>query len=144
MTRDQKSGSRRGSPCRLADIAASLRGLFCRLHRPGECRFRALTMNKALGLNAEQYGLAAMVFRSYVAFPFPASDPGADRRAGVDSSIMLAWGCASFMNAWVTGPAILLWIRFLLGLGEAGLLSRSCSISWDCGRRGRYRVRMLM
>jgi len=54
---------------------------------------------------------------------------------------MLAWGCASFMNAWVTGPHSLLWHSFLLGLGEAGLYP-GLSISWDCGAPGRYRVRM--
>jgi MFS transporter, ACS family, tartrate transporter len=107
--------------------------------------FAALTMNKALGLTAEQYGLAAgWFFVGYVAFSVPGNLILA--RIGARlwiPSIMLAWGCASFMNAWVTGPHSYYVIRFLLGLGEAGLYPGLLYIL-GLWAPGRYRVRMLM
>ena len=107
--------------------------------------FAALTMNKALGLTAEQYGLAAgLFFVGYVAFSVPGNLILA--RIGEKiwlPAIMLFWGCASFLNAWVTGPYSYYVIRFLLGLGEAGLYPGLLYImtKWAPGR---YRVRMLM
>ena len=81
--------------------------------------FAALTMNKALGLSAEQYGLAAgLFFVGYVAFSVPGNLILA--RIGEKlwlPAIMLFWGCASFLNAWVTGAYSYYLIRFLLGLG---------------------------
>ena len=107
--------------------------------------FAALTMNKALGLSAEQYGLAAgLFFVGYVAFSVPGNLILA--RIGEKAwlpAIMLFWGAASFLNAWVTGPYSYYAIRFLLGLGEAGLYPGLLYImtKWAPGR---YRVRMLM
>lgn len=107
--------------------------------------FAALTMNKALGLTAEQYGLAAgLFFVGYVAFSVPGNLILA--RIGEKiwlPAIMLFWGTASFLNAWVTGPYSYYVIRFLLGLGEAGLYPGLLYImtKWAPGR---YRVRMLM
>jgi MFS transporter, ACS family, tartrate transporter len=107
--------------------------------------FAALTMNKALGLTAEQYGLAAgLFFVGYVAFSVPGNLILA--RIGEKlwlPAIMLFWGVASFANAWVTGPHSYYVIRFLLGLGEAGLYPGLLYImtKWAPGR---YRVRMLM
>jgi len=107
--------------------------------------FAALTMNKALGLSAEQYGLAAgLFFVGYVAFSVPGNLILARIGARVwIPAIMLAWGCASFMNAWVTGPLSYYAIRFLLGLGEAGLYPGLLYIL-GLWAPGRYRVRMLM
>jgi len=107
--------------------------------------FAALTMNKALGLTAEQYGFAAgLFFAGYVAFSVPGNLILA--RIGEKlwlPAIMLFWGAASFLNAWVTGPYSYYVIRFLLGLGEAGLYPGLLYImtKWAPGR---YRVRMLM
>jgi len=107
--------------------------------------FAALTMNKSLGLTAEQYGLAAgLFFVGYVAFSVPGNLILA--RIGEKlwlPAIMLFWGAASFLNAWVTGPYSYYVIRFLLGLGEAGLYPGLLYImtKWAPGR---YRVRMLM
>ncbi len=107
--------------------------------------FAALTMNKALGLSAEQYGFAAgLFFVGYVAFSVPGNLILARIGARVwMPAIMLAWGCASFMNAWVTGPLSYYLIRFLLGLGEAGLYPGLLYIL-GLWAPGRYRVRMLM
>jgi MFS transporter, ACS family, tartrate transporter len=107
--------------------------------------FAALTMNKALGLTAEQYGLAAaLFFVGYVAFSIPSNLILARIGGRVwIPIIMLCWGCASFLNAWVTGPTSFYLIRFVLGIGEAGLYPGLLYIlaMWTPGR---YRVRMLM
>ena len=107
--------------------------------------FAALTMNKALGLNAEQYGLAAgLFFVGYVAFAIPSNLILARIGGRVWLPIiMAAWGCASLVNAFVTGPATFYLIRFILGIGEAGLYPGLLYIlaMWAPGR---YRVRMLM
>ena len=107
--------------------------------------FAALTMNKALGLNAEQYGLAAgLFFVGYVAFSVPSNLILARIGGRIwIPIIMIAWGFASLLNAWVTGPASFYLIRFILGIGEAGLYPGLLYILalWAPGR---YRVRMLM
>jgi ACS family tartrate transporter-like MFS transporter len=107
--------------------------------------FAALTMNQDLGLNAEQYGLAAaLFFVGYVAFTIPSNLILA--RIGCRvwiPIIMVCWGCASFLTAWVTGPLSFYLVRFALGIGEAGLYPGLVYIlaMWAPGR---YRARMLM
>ena len=107
--------------------------------------FAALTMNRDLGLNAEQYGLAAaLFFVGYVAFTIPSNLILA--RIGCRvwiPIIMVCWGCASFLTAWVTGPLSFYLVRFALGIGEAGLYPGLVYIlaMWAPGR---YRARMLM
>jgi MFS transporter, ACS family, tartrate transporter len=107
--------------------------------------FAALTMNRALGLNAEQFGLAAgLFFVGYVAFSIPSNLILARIGGRVwIPVIMLCWGLASLLNAWVTGPATFYFVRFILGIGEAGLYPGLLYIlaMWAPGR---YRVRMLM
>jgi MFS family permease len=107
--------------------------------------FAALTMNQALGLNAEQYGLAAaLFFAGYVAFSIPSNLILARIGGRVwIPIIMVCWGIASFLNAWVTGPHSYYLLRFLLGVGEAGLYPGLVYIlaMWAPGR---YRARMLM
>ena len=107
--------------------------------------FAALTMNKALGLSQEQYGLAAgLFFVGYVAFAIPSNLILARIGGRVWLPIiMAAWGCASLVNAFVTGPSSFYLIRFVLGVGEAGLYPGLLYIlaMWAPGR---YRVRMLM
>ena len=107
--------------------------------------FAALTMNKALGLNAEQYGLAAgLFFVGYVAFSVPSNLILARIGARVWMPvIMICWGLASLSNAWVTGPQSFYLVRFVLGLGESGLYPGLLYIlaMWAPSA---YRVRMLM
>lgn len=107
--------------------------------------FAALTMNRALGLNAEQFGLAAgLFFVGYVAFSIPSNLILARIGGRVwIPVIMLCWGLASLLNAWVTGPVTFYFVRFILGIGEAGLYPGLLYIlaMWAPGR---YRVRMLM
>jgi len=107
--------------------------------------FAALTMNKALGLSAEQFGLAAgLFFVGYVAFSIPSNLILARIGGRVwIPIIMLCWGCASLLNAFVTGPGTFYLVRFILGIGEAGLYPGLLYILalWAPAR---YRVRMLM
>ena len=107
--------------------------------------FAALTMNQDLGLNAEQYGLAAaLFFVGYVAFSVPSNLILARLGGRVwIPIIMVCWGIASFLNAWVTGPHSFYLLRFVLGIGEAGLYPGLVYIlaMWAPGR---YRARMLM
>jgi ACS family tartrate transporter-like MFS transporter len=82
----------------------------------------ALTMNKAIGLSATTYGLAAgAFFWSYVLFQLPASTIltrlGARRWLGIT---MLTWGVCSAGTAFVTDATSFVAMRFLLGIAESG------------------------
>ena len=85
--------------------------------------FAALTMNRDLGLSAGQYGLAAgLFFVGYVAFAVPSNLILARIGARVwIPVIMFGWGIALLCNAWVEGPRSYYLVRFVLGIGEAGL-----------------------
>jgi ACS family tartrate transporter-like MFS transporter len=106
--------------------------------------FAALTMNRDLGLTAEQYGLAAgLFFVGYVAFSIPSNLVLARLGARIwIPIIMVLWGLASLMNAWVNSPHSFYLVRFILGIGEAGLYPGLLYImtQWFPGK---YRVRML-
>lgn len=106
--------------------------------------FAALTMNPALGLNAEQYGLAAgLFFAGYVAFSIPSNLILARLGARVWLPVLMTcWGLASLLNAFVTGAHSFYLVRFVLGVGEAGLYP---GLLYICTQwfPGRYRVRML-
>jgi MFS family permease len=85
--------------------------------------FAALSMNKALALSATQFGLAgALFFLGYLLFEIPSNlvlaKVGARRWI---PRIMLTWGLFSLLNAFVRGPISYYVVRFLLGIGEAGL-----------------------
>ena len=85
--------------------------------------FAALTMNKDIGLDAWTYGLSSSAFYlGYVVFEIPSNlimdKVGA--RLWL-ARIMITWGLASAATAAVVGPTSFLAIRFLLGVGEAGL-----------------------
>src|SRR3978361_770968 len=85
--------------------------------------FAALTMNKDIGLDAWTYGLSSSAFYlGYVLFEIPSNlimdKVGA--RLWI-ARIMVTWGIASAATAAVVGPTSFLVVRFLLGVGEAGL-----------------------
>jgi sugar phosphate permease len=106
--------------------------------------FAALTMNPALGLSAEQYGLAAgLFFAGYVAFGVP-SNLVLARLGGRlwIPVIMICWGICSLLNAWVAGPRSFYLVRLALGIGEAGLYPGLLYIL-NLWLPSRYRVRML-
>jgi ACS family tartrate transporter-like MFS transporter len=106
--------------------------------------FAALTMNKALGLSAEQYGLAAgLFFVGYVAFSIPSNLVLARIGGRIwIPAIMIAWGLVSMLNAWATNAHTFYFIRFILGIGEAGLYPGLLYVLalW---LPNRYRVRMI-
>jgi MFS transporter, ACS family, tartrate transporter len=82
----------------------------------------ALTMNKALGFSATEYGFGAgAFFWSYVLFQTPhnlmLARVGARRWL---TGVILAWGLASGATALVTDVTSFALVRFLLGVAEAG------------------------
>jgi sugar phosphate permease len=84
--------------------------------------FAALEMNQDLGLTNTQFGLAAgFFFISYTLCEVPSNLAlyrfGARRWI---ARIMISWGLVSAAMAFVTGPNSLYWMRFLLGVAEAG------------------------
>jgi ACS family tartrate transporter-like MFS transporter len=104
----------------------------------------ALTMNKALGLSATAYGLAAgAFFWSYVLCQIPANlilgKLGA--RAWL-TIIMAVWGLISAGTAFVTDATSFTVARFLLGVAEAGYFP-GVAYFMTCWFPGRYRGRMM-
>jgi len=84
--------------------------------------FAALTMNKELGINAEQYGLlAGIFFFGYFLFGVPSNvllhKQGA--RAWI-AWILVSWGIVSASTGFVQNVTQIYVVRFLLGLAEAG------------------------
>jgi ACS family tartrate transporter-like MFS transporter len=82
----------------------------------------ALTMNKSLGFTAAEYGFGAgAFFWSYVLFQVPSNlmlqRIGARRWL---TAVILAWGLASGATALVTNVTTFAFVRFLLGVAEAG------------------------
>ena len=88
--------------------------------------FAALTMNKDLGLDASVYGLAAGAFYwGYFLFEVPSNMILEKVGARIwIARIMISWGLLSGATAFCTGPWSFMTMRFLLGLAEAGLVSR--------------------
>ncbi len=82
----------------------------------------ALTMNKAVGLTASQFGTGAgLLFLGYCLFEIPSNL--ALHRFGARmwiSRIMISWGLVSAAMAFVTGANSFYGLRFLLGVAEAG------------------------
>jgi ACS family tartrate transporter-like MFS transporter len=84
--------------------------------------FAALTMNKAIGLNAYTFGWGAGIFFiGYFLFEVPSNiildKVGA--RVWI-ARIMITWGLISAGTALVTGPVSFMFVRFFLGVAEAG------------------------
>src|SRR5580704_7957575 len=84
--------------------------------------FAALQMNQALHFSGAVYGLGAGVFfLSYAVCEVPSNLAlyrfGARRWL---ARIMITWGLAASATAFVTGPISFYFMRFLLGVAEAG------------------------
>ncbi|WP_104654581.1 MFS transporter [Ralstonia insidiosa] len=84
--------------------------------------FAALTMNKDLGLTAEQFGFGAgLFFIGYFLFEIPSNLIMQKVGARIwIARIMITWGLFSMATAFVVGPKSFSAARFLLGLAEAG------------------------
>ncbi len=84
--------------------------------------FAALTMNKAVGLTAAQFGYGAgVLFLGYCLFELPSNV--ALYRFGARTwlcRIMVTWGLISMATIFVVGPYSFYALRFLLGVAEAG------------------------
>jgi MFS family permease len=84
--------------------------------------FAALTMNRATGLTATQFGFGAgVLFFGYSFFEVPSNIAlyrfGARRWI---ARIMITWGLVSAATAFVQGPQSWYVLRLLLGVAEAG------------------------
>jgi ACS family tartrate transporter-like MFS transporter len=84
--------------------------------------FAALTMNRATGLSATQFGFGAgVLFFGYSFFEVPSNIAlyrfGARRWI---ARIMITWGIVSAATAFVRGPQSWYTLRLLLGVAEAG------------------------
>ncbi len=84
--------------------------------------FAGLTMNRDLGLSATQFGWGAgVLFVGYCAFEVPSNlllhRFGARRWL---ARIMISWGLAAALTAFVVGPRSFYAVRLLLGIAEAG------------------------
>jgi MFS family permease len=106
--------------------------------------FAALTMNKALGLSAGQFGLAAGIFfLGYCVFEIPSNLMlyrfGARRWL---ARIMITWGLVSAATAFVVGPNSFYALRFLLGIAEAGFFP-GVTFFLAAWFPAQYRTRML-
>ena len=87
----------------------------------------ALTMNRDLAITSEQFGLlTGIFFIGYFLFEVPSNlllhKIGA--RIWI-ARILISWGIIATLNGFVENVHQLYWARFLLGLAEAGLRSRS-------------------
>lgn len=84
--------------------------------------FAALTMNHQIGLTATQFGAGAgILFLGYCFFEIPSNV--ALYRVGARvwiARIMITWGLISAATIFVTGVKSWYWMRFLLGVAEAG------------------------
>ncbi len=104
----------------------------------------ALTMNRDLGLTPSQYGWAAGVFfAGYCLFEIPSNL--ALYRFGARkwlARIMITWGIASALTAFVTGPISFVIVRFLLGVAEAGFFP-GVAYFLACWFPKAYRARVL-
>jgi ACS family tartrate transporter-like MFS transporter len=84
--------------------------------------FASLTMNKDIGLTATQFGYGAgVLFVGYCVFEIPSNL--ALYRFGARlwiARIMITWGLVSAAMAFVTEPYGFYFMRFLLGVAEAG------------------------
>jgi MFS transporter, ACS family, tartrate transporter len=84
--------------------------------------FAALSMNHAIGLTAAQFGTGAgILFLGYCLFDVPSNIAlhHFGTRAWI-ARIMITWGLVSAGTIFVAGPKSWYFLRFLLGVAEAG------------------------
>ena len=84
--------------------------------------FAALSMNRAIGLTATQFGTGAgILFLGYCFFELPSNIAlhKFGTRAWI-ARIMITWGLVSAGTIFVAGPKSWYLLRFLLGVAEAG------------------------
>src|SRR3984893_13288433 len=84
--------------------------------------FAAISMNEDLGFTAYVYGWGAGIFfLGYFLFEVPSNVILEKTGARIwISRIMITWGIAAAVMAFVVGPVSFLTLRFLLGVAEAG------------------------
>jgi MFS transporter, ACS family, tartrate transporter len=84
--------------------------------------FAALTMNRDLGITSEQFGLlVGIFFIGYFAFEIPSNLLLHKFGARVWlTRIIVTWGCIAFLTAFIHNVTQLYFLRFFLGLAEAG------------------------
>jgi MFS transporter, ACS family, tartrate transporter len=84
--------------------------------------FASLSMNQDLGFSAYIYGWGAGIFfLGYFLFEVPSNIVLEKTGARIwIARIMITWGIAAAVMAFVVGPASFLTLRFLLGVAEAG------------------------
>jgi MFS transporter, ACS family, tartrate transporter len=106
--------------------------------------FAALQMNQAIGLTASQFGWGAgILFFSYCLLEVPSNVMmyrfGARRWL---ARIMITWGLAAAATAFAVGPLSFYFIRFMLGVFEAGFFP---GVIWyiSIWFPARYRTRVL-
>src|SRR6476659_3074524 len=84
--------------------------------------FAALTMNKDLGFSPSVFGLGAGIFfAGYLLFQIPSNL--IVERLGARVSVfamMVVWGALSAATALIATPVAFYFVRFLLGVAEAG------------------------
>lgn len=83
--------------------------------------YAALTMNKDLGFNAEVFGMGAgILFFGYIVFEVPGT-VFAEKRSPSKwiVRIMITWGMASALMAFIHTPVEFYVVRFLVGAAEA-------------------------
>jgi ACS family tartrate transporter-like MFS transporter len=106
--------------------------------------YAALTMNKEIALTATQFGYGAGIFfLGYCLFEIPSNL--AVYRYGARvwiARIMITWGLISTATIFVNGPSRFYFLRFLLGVAEAGFFP---GVAYFLGRwfPAEYRARML-
>jgi sugar phosphate permease len=106
--------------------------------------FAALTMNKAVGLTASEFGWGAgLLFASYSLLEVPSTlvlyRVGARRWI---TRIMVTWGLVAAATAFVRGPWSYYLLRFLLGAAEAGFFP-GVAFFLSAWFPARYRTRVL-
>jgi len=84
--------------------------------------YAALEMNRELGINPEQFGfLSGIFFIGYFLFEVPSNiimhRVGARRWI---ARILVSWGIIVIITGFVYGISHIMWLRFLLGIAEAG------------------------
>ncbi|MFJ3055002.1 MFS transporter [Herbaspirillum sp. NPDC087042] len=106
--------------------------------------FAAFTMNQDIGLTATQFGWGAgILFAGYCLFEVPSNLAlykfGARRWL---ARIMITWGLAAAAAAFVQGPVSFYFLRFLLGVAEAGFFP-GVTYLLACWFPAQYRTRVL-